>query len=369
MNALPETFSDTTHIETEDLNATINGSVGKAIHVRNWGQIYPQPLRVWCLVIALYEEKSLMAIQDTWGRHCDRIFFVVDEKPGQDILRNEAQNTSLHTLLPIKTTVKSKDLWEKMTKMFVYIEQNHHGEYDYILRADIDTWFSVNNFKSYAQYFDPNLRWFMGHTELHEPSVAFNAGGNYAMSRGAVEGLVDIFYSDAFRNGRLTSHNQCVRYRTSWAEDVTFAQCLKTIGIYPVNTMNAQHQLRWSPFSLEYTQKLKWGEGERWYFANRFPGKLVKDCCDSNMIALHNIIKMSGKWVADKDGIYSRQAQDGKEDAFHCEIAQRKAMFEKLDEHFQTGEMKRIPVPERPHTFLFAPTLHLKNRDMMYKLF
>ena len=136
-----------------------------------WSKTYG-PLRVWCFVLALYDEEELMIIQETWGRFCDKLLFVVDEKADQNILQNEARDSKLDEIMPIKTRVaddgaKKKDLWEKVWKFFVELEQRYHGQYDFILRADTDAWFSVNNFKSYAQYFDPNLSWNMGYTFFH----------------------------------------------------------------------------------------------------------------------------------------------------------------------------------------------------------
>ena len=102
-------------------------------------------------MVALYDEEALLAIQDSWGRFCDKVLFVVDEKDGQHILEDEARNSSLETIVPIYTQTRFKDgeverdSWEKMWKFWIYLEEHHHGEYDYILRADTDTWFHVNN--------------------------------------------------------------------------------------------------------------------------------------------------------------------------------------------------------------------------------
>ena len=244
--------------ESKDPEALIDGSKGTPIPVTEWGTTYG-PLRVWCYIIAKYDEEMLLAVHDSWGRYCDKLFFVVDVPAGHDIFENEAKNSALpaDSIVPIETEnhLREKgqwDLWKKCWQILEYLEDHYHGEYDYVLRADTDTWFSVNNFKSYAQYFDPKLSWFMGHTELHSFPLAFQAGGNYALSVGVVERLVEVFRSPAFG-----AYGGCSKRHDGWPEDTWMAQCLEDLGVYPLNTLNEQYQLRWSPFNLEYTRLLQ----------------------------------------------------------------------------------------------------------------
>ena len=229
--------------EHEDPDALIDGSKGKTIPVSNWGATYG-PLRVWCLVNALYDEELLMVIQETWGRHCDKLLFSVDEEQGHNILENEAKNSKLEEIVPIQIiNRKQKDLWESIWKALQHLEEHHHGEYDYVIKGDTDTWMSVNNFKSYAQYFDPQLSWYMGHTLLHNAAIPFQAGSNYALSRRAVERITKFFQTDKFQHGR----SLCSAQSRTWAEDLVLGKCLREIGIHPLNTLNEQYRVSFSP--------------------------------------------------------------------------------------------------------------------------
>lgn len=337
-------------------DALIDGSNGKPIPVTNWGQIYGKKgkpitvtnweetygkLRVWCFVNALYDEAKLMIIQESWGRYCDKIKFFVDETPNQNIVERH--------VIPIHTeSDRADDLWEKIWKSFVYLEEHHHGEYDYIIKADTDSWISVNNFKSYAQYYDPALSWYMGHTLLAR-EYPYNAGGNYAFSRGAMERLVDVFQSDGFQTSESSS---CKKSWSGWHEDEMLGVCLRGIGIHPLNTLNEQNQLRFSPNRLD--QKEDWtlqrkiwfdeSKGEDgWYFLNRVEDTpLAEDCCEENMIGLHNY-----KFGENNEGLLR--------------------MYLELDMIFESDKMKKIPVPQKPTTFLFGGKLEYKNKDIVYR--
>ena len=329
--------------ELKDPEALIDGSKGKPIPVTEWGTTYG-PLRVWCYVIAVYDEEMFLVIQDSWGRFCDKLFFVVDVPLGHDILENEAKNTALpaDSIVPIETDnhlrEKGHDLWKKCWEILQYLEDHYHGKYDYVLRADADTWFSVNNFKSYAQYFDPKLSWFMGHTELHSFPRAFQAGGNYALSVGVVERLVEVFRSPEFDDP-----HGCTKRHDGWPEDVWITQCLRELGVYPLNTLNEQHQLRWSPFNLGYTKSLR--KADWWYWKHRFEIHPVGDeCCDQHMIGLH------GHKTKDPSKL--------------------REWYQKLDDQYEADKTKDNTVPPEPTTFLFSTNTsvtRLKNKDINYR--
>ena len=328
----------------QDPEALIDGSKGVPIPVTDWGTTYG-PLRVVCNVMALYKEiDKFMVIQETWGRFCDKLHFVVDVPPGYDIFENEAKDSPLPegTIVPIATQnharTKGIDLFKKSWRILEYLEDHHHGEYDYVLKADLDTWYGVNNFKSYAQYFDPKLSWYMGHTETHPFPGAFNAGGCYGLSVGLVERMVEYFKSPAFEEG-----GGCSKRREGWAEDTMMNRCVREMGVYPLNTLNEKHQLRFTPFPLRYTQGVP--QGDWWYWKHRFEiHPRGKECCEKNMIGLHG---------------YK-----------HVNASDVRKVFEKLDAQYEADKMKDIPVPQKPTTFLFSTDTgktRLKNKDINYR--
>jgi len=325
-------------IHDEDPDALIDPKKGKAIAVPNWGKTYG-PLRVWCFIVALYDEEELLVIQETWGRHCDKILFAVDEKEGQNILENEAKDSALEEIIPIHTRVadegaKRKDLWEKIWKFFVELEDRYHGQYDFILRADTDTWFSVENFREYAQYYNPRFAWNMGYVLYHEYDTIYNAGGNYALSRGAIEKLVVLFQSEEFEgrsiNGSLGTKDKwtgsCSKKQVGWFEDVFLGQCLGALGVWPLHTRNENNQERW-----------------HWWTSHQ-----------KDTFLPHQDI------IAGKDLIASHNYKNK---------ATRRSDYVNLEQQYHAEKKKAIPVPEEPHSFHFDGSLfRLRNIDLIYNL-
>jgi len=318
----------------EDLDALIDGSKGKPILVPDWGKTYG-PLRVWCFVVAHYDEELLLIIQDTWGQHCDKIIYAVDEASDQDILRNEARNSKLDEIMPIKTKRADNpndpqyrgELWEKIWKFYVQLEDQYHGQYDWVVRVDIDTWHSINNFKSFAQYFNPNLAWNMGEVMHWYKVTTANQGGGYAHSRRTVEKLAELFQSEAFEEGSIkrlnlkkstsSSRFPCRKQQIGHSEDWYIGECLNYLGIFPLDTTNAEGKHRWIKHPHTHPD---------------YAGKT-----DPCLISAHR----------------------------YKDEKTRKSIFETLDQMY--GEVADCPIPDAPHTFRFNPKYKLQNKDLIYK--
>jgi len=79
--------------------------------------------------------------------------------------------------------------------MFLVAGTSLLEKYDWFLKIDDDTFFSPNNFRNYAQYYDPLRPWYFGHTLLHlwdDFNIIFNAGACYVLSQGALRLLTPV---------------------------------------------------------------------------------------------------------------------------------------------------------------------------------
>ena len=161
--------------------------------------------------------------------------------------------------------------------------------------------------------------------------------------------MTDVFHSDDFKTSESSS---CKKSWSHWNEDELLAQCLRGIGIHPLNTLNEKNQLRFSPNRLDQKQdytlrrEIWWDESndkDGWYFLNRVDNTPVGEhCCDENMIGLHTY-----KYGDNNEGMLK--------------------MYLKLDVMFESDKMKTIPVPPQPTTFLFGGKLKIKNKDIVYR--
>eukprot|EP01083_Nonionella_stella_P076201 207513_1 len=322
--------------QQQDTNIPL-GAIGKPIPVTNWGTRY-LPLRVWCCIKTIYTPYVMSMIQETWGKHCDNLLFFIGEHSNEvvpsslspNIIKLNLSNTKYRSKYLIKPNV-----WEKTWKLQKFLYDHHLSDFDWIISADNDGWFSTHNFKWFAQYLDPNLPWYLGDTILHQwkhKNIVFNAGGVFGLSRSAIEKLGKIYSTKEFLysnkiNKDVDSLSLCNDH-PAWDDDVLLAGCLKTVGVFPVNMLDDQYKTRWSCFSHTHWPLLQFGN--MWYFDNRFENiSMGADSLSSRMIAFHGY----------KD---------------HKTNKPRYA-FSYLDQKYKQSEseMSRA-VPAKPTTFLFS---------------
>jgi len=109
-------------------------------------------VRILCWVMTTpnnYQTKAPFP-PETWGRHCDKFLFVSDQGGGKLIkvkfpflklayIKQFAEGPwELHNA-NISITGRA-GLWHKVQEAFRFIHKNYRGEYDWVLKADDDTY-------------------------------------------------------------------------------------------------------------------------------------------------------------------------------------------------------------------------------------
>eukprot|EP01083_Nonionella_stella_P025176 69348_1 len=308
-----------------------NASAG----AQDWGIKY-RPIRVWCCIKTIYNAYELLIIQETWGKYCDKLLFFVGDNQQKHIEEvnikyddGDAINNIIR--LPLQYTGDNLkiDLWEKTWKTYEYLYEYHVDEFEWIVMADTDAWFSTYNFKGYAQYFNPNQSWYMGSTLTHDwrtKNIVSNAGGVFALSQGSIAKLHRIFKTDEFLNGPR-SERRCTAYGSRF-DDVHLALCLKSIGVFPINSLDEHYRARWSIFQ-ESRLRVHAFETTEWYWIDRFEHTGIKrNCCATHPIAFH----------------YYKTIETRRSDYMHLD--------EKYTEKSRDNWFNH-PLPPQPTTFLF----------------
>merc|ERR1719325_1805 len=69
-----------------------------------------------------------------------------------------------------------------------YLAQNHLDEFDWLFKADDDTYVCFPRLRQFLQYYDPNLEWYIGQSYLVWYPKMYNTGGSgVAFSRRLVQ--------------------------------------------------------------------------------------------------------------------------------------------------------------------------------------
>merc|ERR1712048_134518 len=254
------------------------------------------------------------AIAQTWGARCDKLFFVIDDEvPAPDTLFNA---TILKLTFDHKQSTKDRNIWEKVWKMWYHVGKHHLNDGDFFFKIDDDSFFSAVNFRGYAQYYNPDGRWYFGHTLMHTWSyknVVFNSGTCYGISRGSLRAVFPIFETDAFLNDpkRARSKSYCV-HRRGDQEDPTMAICLRSLGINPTNTLDNEYRERFLTFRPPDHAKIP-REGT-WFWRHKHPKVgFGENCCSVNPISFHNFKKNAYLQFEEMDHKYNvAEGVDGK---------------------------------------------------------
>eukprot|EP01084_Bolivina_argentea_P298354 514125_1 len=330
------------------------------IKEESWGNIYT-PSRIWCLVPTLYprNSKNMHAISQTWGRHCTKVIFVLDDKLPipKDLyieLNQHANNVELLQLTNLQFPQSStkRNIWDKVWKMWYYIYYYHINDAEWFLKIDDDTFFSPIQFHGMAQYFNPdNSSYYIGHTLFHEwlrRNIIFNAGACYGLSRGVLRKFAEEILSlSSFRNDDERNHDEyypykdeskkrlkwewrdyCVGNREFAQEDPTMGICLRSIGINPINTLDRQFRQRFHIFRPTDLKKIK--REDTWFW--RYKDNRIGDgdnCCSDYSISFHS---------------YKVDAKDTLKNLKH------------LDEEYNVKNLKKeyeLPWDDKPSLFLW----------------
>jgi len=81
----------------------------------------------WVLTTPKYHKSRAVHIQRTWGKRCNKIYFMTSEKDDE-----------LETIILTKPD-KYEVLWGKTKEAFTYIYENKLDEADWFMKADDDT--------------------------------------------------------------------------------------------------------------------------------------------------------------------------------------------------------------------------------------
>lgn len=139
--------------------------------------------------------------------------------------------------------------------MWLHVGTHHLDEAEWFIKIDDDSFLSAVNMRGYAKYFNPDGKWYFGHTLMHlwsSKNLVFNSGTCYAISRGSLRSVLPIFRSHEFQHDTKRRHsrpNYCT-HRGGDQEDPTMSVCLKSVGVQPTNTLDEQFRERFLPFRV-----------------------------------------------------------------------------------------------------------------------
>lgn len=228
-----------------------------------------QSRRIACFVLRSGSEEDLISsrtLAESWKRACTWLEFIDRRTKGIDADWQEGYEFLAQ---------KSYTAWLYMYRKYIDMK------FDFVLKADIDTYILVDNLHQYMARFNPEEPHYIGR-QLVDRGHEFVAGVAIILSRAALARFV---------TAAQLVHGACSKreFALVGAEDVALGICLKQIGIYPHNTRDGSGRERFMVFSPTRMRHKPWHTKDEWYQNFAFNSRYGPDCCSPEAIAFHKV--------------------------------------------------------------------------------
>ncbi|KAF4531511.1 hypothetical protein B566_EDAN004107 [Ephemera danica] len=225
----------------------------------------------WVMTHPANHKKKAFHVKATWGRHCNLLVFMSEEEDAE--------------LPAIKLNVPEgrSGLWAKTVESFKYVHQHFREEYDWVLKADDDTYVIVENLRRMLLPYKPSEGHYFGFRyKPHTPKGYMSGGAGYVLSKESV----DLVVTGAF-DGK---HKDCPDGNNTNAEDINIGKCLLAMGVPVDDSRDAMGRHRFFPFDIEDHINPEQGTKRWWYTDYRYwPIKGGMECCSDEPVSFHYV--------------------------------------------------------------------------------
>lgn len=241
-------------------------------NVCNYGKSGP---RILCAVYTYkknHASRALM-VHKTWGKRCDKIIYMTGPH------NYTVEDPEELNLVNLNITDSYAKLTDKTIGTLNYVYKNLMDDFDWLIKADDDTYVIMENLKAFLVDKCPDELYTYGF--LYSPKAPerflfdFNSGGaGYLLSNRAINSFGQKYKEDL---------SYC--RNTTGAEDVDITVCLKEIGVKPADSRDRFGKERFHPLSFKNMWSMT---QEEWTFKHsKYPIKLGEDCCSDSSISFH----------------------------------------------------------------------------------
>lgn len=205
----------------------------------------PKGARVLCVVCthpANYHEKAVH-VAATWAGRCDHTAFLsttsytVKAPPGL-------------TLVELDTSSSRANLWQRVKMGIKRVWEHYEGKFDFLVKADDDTYIIVDNLKHRLQSLDPNEKLILGHYQRSQNASYMSGGSGYVISSAGVKSIVEEGLPDKGHQPCHLPHPYFGQLSVYPDEDLQMGACAKLLQ-FKFLPSEVDGKLTFLPFRLE----------------------------------------------------------------------------------------------------------------------
>lgn len=184
------------------------------------------------------KQEGIKAIIETWGQRCDKLLFFFG---GDKLIESEINSKVNFVTLPMSQgTDAYEKLWEKVTLALEYIYEKYIDEFDWVLKADDNTYIVMENLRLFIRGKGLRLEYY-GHKVWN--SKYYNQGGaGYLMSQLVIKRLIENGFNKS-------CYPRDLGFRTY--EDLWIGHCFSSVNVVMGNSLDNLGRHMFIPLSLE----------------------------------------------------------------------------------------------------------------------
>ena len=192
----------------------------------------------------------MAAVRDTWSKRCDRRFFVFATGKSNDT-RPDIM-TSDDDIIYVRTHENKRRLTNKVLRSFDYLYQHFWNQFDWILKADDDSYILVENLRHLLSHYNPSEPGYLGyHMKMHMRNGFMAGGGGYVISKGAFQKLAKKCFQPI----------RCHRVGLDLNEDVAVGLLLQSVNVSVLSSLDRRGR---ETFHTESLDAHAYGPYPRW---------------------------------------------------------------------------------------------------------
>ncbi|XP_064871180.1 glycoprotein-N-acetylgalactosamine 3-beta-galactosyltransferase 1-like isoform X3 [Oncorhynchus nerka] len=222
-------------------------------------------LLCWIMTGPKNLESRTKHIRATWGKQCNKVLYM----------------SSVETEFPtvgLNVTEGRDQLYWKTIRAFQYIYQHHRNDYDWVLKADDDTFVVIENLRHTLSKQDPEKPVYFGRRFRPFVQQGYMSGGaGYVLSKEAVRRFIKGFDT-----------GKCSHFST--IEDMALGKCMETMGVEPGDSRDVKGRQTFHPYPpdmylvKEPPRKLPW-----YLLYDHYKPREGPDCCSDHIVSFHYI--------------------------------------------------------------------------------
>ncbi|XP_066250491.1 glycoprotein-N-acetylgalactosamine 3-beta-galactosyltransferase 1-like isoform X2 [Euwallacea similis] len=231
-----------------------------------------EDIRIICLVLTKPSDHFIKAIhiKSTWGKRCTKLIFAsTQEEPVLPAIKFNIPEDRAH-------------LWGKTKAALKYIYENYQGQYDWVYKADDDTFAVMENLRYLLHYSNPSEPVYYGcRLKLRREGLDYMSGGaGYVLSRETLRRFVEKGLPNAMVCKQEDIGN----------EDVEIGKCLRGVGVHLGDSLDKERKNRFTPVFINEMLVPGVLSEVGWYVEMMTnPYLLGLKCCSDTLISTHYV--------------------------------------------------------------------------------